>query len=166
MHFFIHSIFLSPPLSSSPHFPPSSDMQFVKTFLLSYQSFTTPLRLLGKLVERYNVVRPEGMPLQEFRALRITIQVCTCPCTQGAEPVHGAFWSVCRGSSLVLLRSRQPEVHHPPPNALILYQILAMYVQACVLILSIPSLILLMPNFLCMYVLIVVMVWCVKCAKY
>ena len=79
-----HTFFLSPPLSS-PHFPPSSDMQFVKTFLLSYQSFTTPLRLLGKLVERYNVVRPEGMPLQEFRALRITIQVRTYPCTQGSR---------------------------------------------------------------------------------
>ena len=52
-----------------------ADMQFVKTFLLSYQSFTTPLRLLGKLVERYNVVRPEGMSLKKFHTFRITIQV-------------------------------------------------------------------------------------------
>ena len=51
------------------------DMLFVKTFLLSYQSFTTPDKLLHKLIERYNVVRPEDMGLQQFDAIRTTIQV-------------------------------------------------------------------------------------------
>jgi len=51
------------------------DMLFVKTFLLSYQSFTTPDKLLRKLIERYNVVRPDGMGLQQFDAIRTTIQV-------------------------------------------------------------------------------------------
>jgi len=52
-------------------------MIFVKTFLLSYQSFTTPDKLLHKLIERYNVVRAEGMDLQQFDANRTTIQVST-----------------------------------------------------------------------------------------
>ena len=51
-------------------------MLFVKTFLLSYQSFTTPDKLLHKLIERYNVVRPDEMGLQQFDAIRTTIQVC------------------------------------------------------------------------------------------
>jgi len=51
------------------------DMLFVKTFLLSYQSFTTPDKLLHKLIERYNVVRPDEMGLQQFDAIRTTIQV-------------------------------------------------------------------------------------------
>ena len=50
-------------------------MLFVKTFLLSYQSFTTPDKLLHKLIERYNVVRPDEMGLQQFDAIRTTIQV-------------------------------------------------------------------------------------------
>jgi hypothetical protein len=56
--------------SSSEH-----DMQFVKTFLLTYQSFTTPERLLRKLIERYNVVRAPHMDNQEFEMFRTTIQV-------------------------------------------------------------------------------------------
>ena len=51
-----------------------TDLEFVKTFLYTYQSFATPEKLLKKLIERYNVVRPERMPFQEFTMLRQTIQ--------------------------------------------------------------------------------------------
>lgn len=51
-----------------------SDLEFVKTFLLTYQSFATPDKLLRKLIERYNVVRPGVMPLVEFAQMRQTIQ--------------------------------------------------------------------------------------------
>ena len=50
------------------------DLEFVKTFLFTYQAFTTPEKLLRKLIERYNVVCPEGMPLKEFDVMRQTIQ--------------------------------------------------------------------------------------------
>ena len=50
------------------------DLEFVKTFLYTYQSFATPEKLLKKLIERYNVVRRGGMPFQEFTMLRQTIQ--------------------------------------------------------------------------------------------
>ena len=49
-------------------------MEFVKTFLYTYQSFATPERLLKKLIERYNVVRPEAMSFREFAVLKQTIQ--------------------------------------------------------------------------------------------
>ena len=52
----------------------SPDIEFVKTFLLTYQSFATPDKLLRKLIERYNVVIPEGMPLSQFNHVRQTIQ--------------------------------------------------------------------------------------------
>ena len=51
-----------------------SDIEFVKTFLLTYQSFSTPDKLLRKLIERYNVVIPEGMPRSQFGHVRQTIQ--------------------------------------------------------------------------------------------
>lgn len=50
------------------------DLEFVKTFLFTYQAFTTPEKLFKKLLERYNVVRPEGMSLKEFGIMRQTIQ--------------------------------------------------------------------------------------------
>lgn len=50
------------------------DIEFVKTFLLTYQSFSTPDRLLKKLIERYNVVRPEDKTLAQFTQMRQTIQ--------------------------------------------------------------------------------------------
>jgi len=50
------------------------DLEFVKTFLYTYQSFATPEKLLKKLIERYNVVRPEGMSFRQFAVLRQTIQ--------------------------------------------------------------------------------------------
>lgn len=55
--------------------PSSQDLEFVKSFLLIYQSFTTPDELLNKLEERYHVVRPEGMSLKEFVVMRQTIQL-------------------------------------------------------------------------------------------
>ena len=53
---------------------PLTDIEFVKTFLYTYQSFATPDRLLRKLLERYNVVRPEGMSPQGFAVMKQTIQ--------------------------------------------------------------------------------------------
>ena len=50
------------------------DLEFVKTFLYTYQSFATPEKLLKKLIERYNVVQPGGLSFQEFTMLRQTIQ--------------------------------------------------------------------------------------------
>ncbi|XP_019851329.1 PREDICTED: uncharacterized protein LOC100638387 isoform X1 [Amphimedon queenslandica] len=50
------------------------DIEFVKTFLLTYQSYATPDKLLRKLIERYNVVRPLGTSLGEFSQMRQTIQ--------------------------------------------------------------------------------------------
>ena len=50
------------------------DLEFVKTFLYTYQSFSTPERLLKKLVERYNVVRRPGISLKEFFVQKQTIQ--------------------------------------------------------------------------------------------
>lgn len=46
----------------------------MKTFLLTYQSFATPDKLLRKLIERYNVVRPSHMSVTEFSHMRQTIQ--------------------------------------------------------------------------------------------
>ena len=51
-----------------------TDIEFVKTFLYTYQSFATPDKLLRKLIERYNVVRPEGMSAQGFAVMKQTIQ--------------------------------------------------------------------------------------------
>ena len=50
------------------------DLEFVKTFLFTYQAFATPEKLLKKLIERYKVVRPERMSLKEFGVMRQTIQ--------------------------------------------------------------------------------------------
>lgn len=46
----------------------------MKTFLYTYQSFATPQRLLKKLIERYNVVRPSGMGFKSFAIMKQTIQ--------------------------------------------------------------------------------------------
>ncbi len=65
---------------STPPYPPPpqptlySDLEFVKTFLYTYQSFATPERLLRKLIERYNVVRPAGMSFKGFAVMKQTIQ--------------------------------------------------------------------------------------------
>ena len=52
----------------------TTDLEFVKTFLYTYQSFSTPERLFKKLIERYNVVRPVGVSLKEFSVRKQTIQ--------------------------------------------------------------------------------------------
>ncbi|KCV67727.1 hypothetical protein H696_05835 [Fonticula alba] len=44
----------------------SHDMDFVKTILLTYHSFTTPAILLSKIIERYNVPRPANMAYDDF----------------------------------------------------------------------------------------------------
>lgn len=36
-------------------FDSKTDMQFVKTFLMTYQSFATPEKLLAKLIQRFDV---------------------------------------------------------------------------------------------------------------
>ncbi len=59
---------------NTPFLLPLTDIEFVKTFLYTYQSFATPDRLLRKLLERYNVVRPEGMSPQGFAVMKQTIQ--------------------------------------------------------------------------------------------
>ena len=52
-------------------------MDFVHTFLGTYQNFTKPEKFFNKLQERYLVVRPEGMPFKEFNGFRTNIQVRT-----------------------------------------------------------------------------------------
>eukprot|EP01114_Cavostelium_apophysatum_P000982 TRINITY_DN10849_c0_g1_i1.p1 TRINITY_DN10849_c0_g1~~TRINITY_DN10849_c0_g1_i1.p1 ORF type:complete len:988 (-),score=251.34 TRINITY_DN10849_c0_g1_i1:62-3025(-) len=44
------------------------DVQFMRTFLYSYQSFTSPEMLLKKLIQRYHVPLPKGMPEDKFKA--------------------------------------------------------------------------------------------------
>lgn len=65
---------VSPAYPLLPLFSSSADLEFVKTFLYTYQSFATPDRLLKKLVERYNVVRPSGMSFKDFAVVKQTIQ--------------------------------------------------------------------------------------------
>lgn len=42
------------------------DMKFVHTFITTYQSFTTPEHLLGKLIQRYNVPVPQNKDSNEL----------------------------------------------------------------------------------------------------
>eukprot|EP01137_Pigoraptor_chileana_P008598 Opistho-2@55665 len=51
------------------------DVKFVKTFVLTYQSFTTPEKLLEKLTERFNGIRQEGAKLLEFYSQQRNIQI-------------------------------------------------------------------------------------------
>ena len=44
------------------------------TFLLSYQTFTTPENLLAKLIQRYHIVRPADMSYSDFGNMRTSIQ--------------------------------------------------------------------------------------------
>lgn len=56
------------------------DLDFMKTFLLTYQSFTTPGALLLKLIERYHVPWnvKDGMPFDEFDKMRLKVQLRVC----------------------------------------------------------------------------------------
>ncbi|KJE88700.1 hypothetical protein CAOG_000298 [Capsaspora owczarzaki ATCC 30864] len=55
-----------------------ADLKFVKTFLLTYQSFTSPERLLQKLIERYNVVRAPNSSYSDFQVTQRSIQARVC----------------------------------------------------------------------------------------
>ncbi|KNC50985.1 Ras guanine nucleotide exchange factor J [Thecamonas trahens ATCC 50062] len=48
-------------------------MEFQKTFLMTYESFTTSEMLVTKLLERYYVPRPVGLSLADYRKLRSTV---------------------------------------------------------------------------------------------
>jgi hypothetical protein len=66
----------------------------VKTFLLTYQSFTTPSVLLRKLIERYHVPRQpynsRRLPFDEFDKLRIRIQLRVCNVIQQWTKKYGS----------------------------------------------------------------------------
>ncbi|KAI3651224.1 hypothetical protein MP228_004705 [Amoeboaphelidium protococcarum] len=55
-------------------------MDFLKTFLLTYQSFTTPLIFLKKMVERYHVPRQKQLYPQfsDYEKMRLRIQLRVC----------------------------------------------------------------------------------------
>lgn len=43
------------------------DIEYMKTFLLTYQSFTKPAKLLQKLIQRYHVPLKPGMTEEEYK---------------------------------------------------------------------------------------------------
>jgi hypothetical protein len=53
-------------------------LSFVKTFLLTYPSFTTPAILLQKLRERYHVPLKKFKDFNEFDKMRLFIQIRVC----------------------------------------------------------------------------------------
>lgn len=55
------------------------DLNYVKTFLLTYRSFTTPEILLKKIIERYHVPRPVNAAFEDFeRNIKRPIQLRVC----------------------------------------------------------------------------------------
>jgi hypothetical protein len=55
------------------------DLDYMKTFMLTYQSFTTPGILLAKLIERYHVLwQRESSSFPEFEKARVRIQSRVC----------------------------------------------------------------------------------------
>ena len=54
------------------------DLDFMKTVLLTYQSFTTPSIFLRKLIERYHVPRRMDEPFDTFEKRRLKIQLRVC----------------------------------------------------------------------------------------
>lgn len=80
-----------PPSSSSSHRPIKAaslnrlivmlapeekhDIEYMKTFLLTYQSFTTPAKLLQKLIQRYHVPQKSGVPDDEYKKICVVIQL-------------------------------------------------------------------------------------------
>jgi len=53
-------------------------LSFVKTFLLTYPSFTTSVILLQKLIERYHVPLKKFKDFSEFDKMRLFIQIRVC----------------------------------------------------------------------------------------
>jgi len=53
-------------------------LSFVKTFLLTYPSFTTSVTLLNKLMERYHVPLKKFKNFEEFDKMRLFIQIRVC----------------------------------------------------------------------------------------
>lgn len=51
------------------------DIEYMKTFLLTYQSFTTPYKLLAKLIQRYDVPRRPAMSDEEHKKLCLVVQL-------------------------------------------------------------------------------------------
>lgn len=51
------------------------DMTYVKTFLLTYQSFTTPEKLLDKLIQRSRVPKSLDMGEEEYVKLKTVIHL-------------------------------------------------------------------------------------------
>ncbi|EGC37703.1 hypothetical protein DICPUDRAFT_46357 [Dictyostelium purpureum] len=51
------------------------DLEYTKTFLLTYQSFTTPEILLEKLIQRYHVPQKPGQSIEEWKKSAVPIQL-------------------------------------------------------------------------------------------
>ncbi|KAN0031401.1 hypothetical protein ACTFIV_005265 [Dictyostelium citrinum] len=51
------------------------DLEYTKTFLLTYQSFTTPEMLLEKLIQRYHVPQKPGQSLDDWKKSAVPIQL-------------------------------------------------------------------------------------------
>lgn len=58
----------------------SQYLDFMKIFLSTYHSFTTPIVLLQKLMQRYHVPRISShlIPFDEYEKLRFTVQLRAC----------------------------------------------------------------------------------------
>ncbi|KAJ6239114.1 ras guanine nucleotide exchange factor i-related [Anaeramoeba flamelloides] len=52
-----------------------SDTDYLHTFLMSYQSFTTPRDFLDKLIERYHVPKRQDQKFVEYQKIKKTIQI-------------------------------------------------------------------------------------------
>lgn len=68
----------------------SAYLDFMKTFLLTYQSFTTPSAFLKKIIERYHVPRQmyKGSTFQEFEKMRTKVQLRCCNVLQQWTKKH------------------------------------------------------------------------------
>lgn len=55
-----------------------TDFDFVRVFLLTYESFTTPAAFLKKLIERYHVPRLQPVSSEQHEKSRATIQLRVC----------------------------------------------------------------------------------------
>jgi hypothetical protein len=53
-------------------------LRFTKTFLVTYRSFTTPQKVLLKLVQRYHVPRPKRVSEMEYKKRKLPVQLRVC----------------------------------------------------------------------------------------